>query len=85
MQLLSEDPLTAKELSQLAGLSEREVYDHLTHLQKSLKSKRQRLVVTPALCLDCQFNFRKRERLTRPGRCPVCRSTRIALPSFSIS
>ena len=85
MQVLSGDPLTAKELSQLAGLSEREVYDHLSHLQKSLKSKRQRLLVTPALCLECDFKFKKRERLSRPGRCPVCRSARISLPRFSLA
>ena len=81
---LSEEPRSARVLSKLAGLAEREVFDHLQFLQKTLKTRGQRLVLTPATCLDCHFVFRKRERLTRPGRCPVCRSTHLSEPLFSL-
>lgn len=81
---LSDVPVTPRELSQKLGLAEKEVLFHLTHLQKSLKTQNRRLVVTPATCLDCQFVFRKRERFSRPGKCPVCRSTYLSEPLFSL-
>lgn len=84
-QQLSAEPLSVRSLSQSAGLAERDVLDHLQHLQKSMKIKRRRLVVTPAACLDCAFTFHKRERLARPGKCPVCRSTRISEPLFAVA
>jgi len=84
LRALSAEPLSARALSQLVSLAEREVFDHLQFLQKTLKTRGQKLVLTPATCLDCQFVFRKRERLTRPGRCPACRSTHLSEPHFSL-
>ena len=84
LQLLSAQPKSARELSQEAGLSERDVVFHLGHLQKTLKTKRRRLRVTPATCLDCGYVFHKRTRLTSPGKCPVCRSTHLSDPLFSL-
>ena len=83
-QALGAEPLSARELSQKTGLAEREVVSHLRFLQKSLKHGAQRLQMTPPRCLDCGFVFHKRERLTRPGRCPVCRSTHLSEPLFSL-
>ena len=47
---------------------------------RSLRRGPVRLVTTPPECLACGFSFRKRrrERFSTPGRCPVCRSERIA-------
>ena len=84
LQALGAEPLSARELSQRAGLSEREVVSHLQFLQKSLKHGAQRLQLTPPRCLACGFIFHKRERLTRPGRCPICRSTHLCDPLFSL-
>jgi predicted Zn-ribbon and HTH transcriptional regulator len=84
LQALGADPVSARDLSQRIGLSEREVTSHLRHLQKSLRRDTQRLQLTPPRCLDCDFVFHKRERLTRPGRCPVCRSTHLSEPLFSL-
>lgn len=76
--------LSAREISQRIGLSERQVYDALTHLARSARGRRERLRVTPAACLDCGFVFVKRDRLTKPSRCPACRSTHIEPPRFSL-
>lgn len=84
-QVLGAGPATLRQLSQGAGLSEREVLAHLLHLQKSMKSQGRRLEITPSACLDCHFVFQKRARLTRPGKCPVCRSTRLSEPLFAIA
>ncbi len=84
-QFLTAEPQPARALSQAAGLPERDVLEHLQHLQKSLKTHKRRLVITPATCLDCQFVFHKRTRLARPGKCPVCRSTHLSEPLFALA
>jgi predicted Zn-ribbon and HTH transcriptional regulator len=81
--VLLDDSLTALEISERVGVREREVTDHLEHLQRSLARGEGRLVVDPALCLQCGFAFRKRERLSRPGRCPRCGGGRIQPPRFA--
>ncbi|MFL5354782.1 transcriptional regulator [Archangium sp.] len=79
-----ETGLTARELSGLVGISEKDVAGHLEHLEKSLRAGGAALEVIPAECLACGFVFRDRRRLTRPGSCPECRSTRIEPPAFRI-
>jgi predicted Zn-ribbon and HTH transcriptional regulator len=79
--LLKEETLSAREISAGVGASEKEVYDHLAHIQKS---REQILQITPAECRKCGFLFRKRERLRKPGRCPVCRGESIKDPFFSL-
>ncbi|RJQ50471.1 MAG: transcriptional regulator [Nitrospiraceae bacterium] len=74
--------LTAKELSGLLRVPEKEVYDHLEHIRKTVHKTGSALVVVPAECIKCGFVFRKRERLKRPGRCPVCHGESIEEPSF---
>lgn len=77
-------PATAKELSMDVGLRERDVAEHLAHLARSLEHRGEKLVVEPASCVACGFVFEDRSRLTRPGACPRCRSTRIDPPVFRI-
>jgi len=79
--LLSVESLTAMEMSERLGIPEEEVLEHLEHVRIALRT---RLVVVPALCMECGFFFRKRGRLKGPGRCPVCRNEHIAEPRFSI-
>jgi len=79
-----ETGLTAKELSARVGIPEKDVAGHLEHLEKSLRTGGAHLDVIPAECLACGFIFRDRKRLTRPGSCPECRSTRIDPPAFRV-
>ena len=81
MSLLKGNIFSAKDISSEVGLSEREVYEHLEHIQRTAHKD---FVVTPPVCRKCGFVFRKRERLKKPGRCPVCRSELIQEPVFSI-
>lgn len=81
---LREGPATARELSAASGIRERDVAGHLAHLSRSLPHRGERLVVEPAACLACGYRFSDRARLTRPGACPSCRSTRIDPPVFRI-
>jgi predicted Zn-ribbon and HTH transcriptional regulator len=77
-------PATAKDLSAEVGLREKDVAEHLAHLARSLEHRGERLVVEPASCVACGYAFQDRARLTRPGACPACRSTRIDPPVFRI-
>jgi len=76
--------LSAREISGLVSVSEKEVYEHLEHIQKTLTKKDYILSVTPAECVKCGFVFKKREKLKKPGKCPLCRSELIHEPFFSI-
>jgi predicted Zn-ribbon and HTH transcriptional regulator len=78
-------PLTARELSAEVRVREREVHEHLEHIRKSLEKTGKRLEVTPPECRKCGFVFADRNRLTKPGKCPSCRSTSIEAPAFKVS
>jgi predicted Zn-ribbon and HTH transcriptional regulator len=82
--ILNGNTLSAKELSVETGISEKDVYDHLEHIQQTISKGGRSFVVIPAVCRKCKFIFRKRDRLKKPGKCPVCRSESIQEPLFSI-
>jgi predicted Zn-ribbon and HTH transcriptional regulator len=77
-------PLSAREISALVSLSERDVIAHLEHLERSLAHAAEQLRVLPARCVQCQFSFDQRTRRSRPSRCPKCKSERIEPARFAI-
>jgi len=85
MTELEQGPLSARDLSGLVGIPEKEVAGHLEHIRASLHRTSRRFVVLPAECAKCGFVFDKRERLTRPSRCPVCKSESLHAPLFSLA
>lgn len=84
MALLERHPLSAREISAAVRIPEREVIDHLEHIRTAARQEGPHLLMTPAACKKCGFVFRKRERLNRPGKCPVCRGEQIAEPLYSM-
>jgi predicted Zn-ribbon and HTH transcriptional regulator len=84
--LLLREALGFDVLRQLLGLSVRRLEEELRHVERSARGQGERLVVEPARCLACEFRFRDREarHLHAPGRCPRCRSERIADPTFRL-
>ncbi len=82
--ILENRVLSARDISGSVGISVKEVYEHLVHIQKSLGKKGHLFSITPAECKKCGFVFSKRERLRKPGKCPVCKSESIEEPLFSI-
>ncbi|MCB2187420.1 MAG: transcriptional regulator [Deltaproteobacteria bacterium] len=79
--LLEEQELSARDLALTLALTVREVEEHLAHLERSLG---QRLVIHPAVCRNCGYEFRSRRRLDAPGRCPRCRQQRLDGPWFRV-
>ena len=84
IEALKENNLSALELSQLIGIREREVYDHLDHIKRTISRKGENLIVTPSSCLKCGYTFAQRARLTKPSRCPLCKGTRLTRPTYRI-
>ena len=84
MSLLDSRTLSARDISIDVGISEKEVYEHLEHIQRSINKRERNFIVTPAVCKKCGFVFRKRDRLNKPGKCPVCRNEIIQDPFFSV-
>jgi hypothetical protein len=82
--LLQDYSFTAKEISGFLKVTEKDVYDHLEHIRKTMNKGDYHLVVSPAMCDKCGFTFRKRGKLSRPGKCPICHSNLITPPIFSV-
>ncbi len=76
--------LSAQEISRQFRIPEKDVYIHLEHIRRTARRSRQELKVLPAVCNICGFAFNKRNRLFKPGRCPVCRRQHISPPGFSL-
>jgi transcriptional regulator len=84
IDLLKQEAMTALDLSQAVGVAEKDIYLHLHHIEKSIAGQGGKLRLTPCSCSACGFTFTQRRRLTRPGRCPRCRQSRINQPVFRI-
>ncbi|OGW39788.1 MAG: transcriptional regulator [Nitrospirae bacterium GWD2_57_9] len=84
VSLLEREACTAKDISGEIGIPEKEVYEHLEHIRRSLEGTARQFLITPAVCRKCGFQFSKRHRLKRPGKCPACRGESISAPAFGI-
>jgi len=84
MSILEQQSVTAKEISLCVKVSEKEIYEHIDHIRKSKKRDKFKLIITPGRCKKCGFAFKKRERLTKPGRCPLCHGESLEEPTFTI-
>lgn len=74
--------VTLSELARQVGETPKDVLDALTHLLKSSRHADYELVIEPAECRKCGFEF-STDKLSRPGKCPKCRGTWIFEPRFS--
>lgn len=84
MELLKNKELSMIEISKLVGISEKNISNHIEHIKKSLSNTGYFLKIKPAVCLECGYTFRKREKIKKPTKCPICRSEHIEDPLFKI-
>lgn len=85
IELLTGTRLSSHQLAQMLGIPEREVEEHLKHVEKTIaRDRTRRFVLDPSTCPDCDFVFRDRTKLTRPSRCPRCRGEGITAPRYGI-
>ena len=84
IEILKQDELNAIDISRMVSVREKEVYEHLSHISRSLKAKSQKLLIVPYCCLSCGYVFKDRRRFTRPGRCPKCKGGHIRMATYKI-
>lgn len=87
IRLLEKYTLDFEELRSELGQSRKALEEELGHLEKTVKRRGSKLVVGPALCLACGYEFEARDarRFHAPKRCPACKEERVAPPTFHIS
>ncbi len=81
--LLLESECSIRELSQVVGISEKEVIPHLEQIKISFK-KQKRFQIIPAICRQCGFVFEGRQKIKKPSKCPECRRNYIESPRYKI-
>jgi hypothetical protein len=77
-------PRTASSLARELGLRRGDLEEDLRHAIRSARAAGERVVIEPARCKQCGFLFDP-EKLSKPGKCPACRGTRIFEPLVSIA
>lgn len=82
--LLEKEQMSAREISRAVRIREKEVYEHLDHIARSVNVKKKKLVTIPSQCLQCGYVFKNRKRYSSPSRCPHCKSEQIQHPAYLI-
>jgi transcriptional regulator len=83
LELVSSEPRTLSSLSRELGLDKRGMEDDLRHMIRSALAAGHDVIVEPARCRSCGFLFDE-DRLTKPGKCPSCRGSRILEPLIRV-
>jgi predicted Zn-ribbon and HTH transcriptional regulator len=77
------EPRTLSSLAHDLRLTRPEVEDHVRHLLRSARTAGRRVTIEPARCRSCGYRFDE-HKITKPGKCPECRGTRIYEPLIQI-
>jgi predicted Zn-ribbon and HTH transcriptional regulator len=83
VDLLTEQPRSVSWLARELGLRRTDVEEDLRHAIRSARASGREVFVVPARCRACGFLFDD-ERLSKPGKCPECRSTRLYDPQIGV-
>jgi predicted Zn-ribbon and HTH transcriptional regulator len=76
LALLSDQPRSASSLARELGLKRIDIEEDLLHAIRSARATGHRVLVLPARCKACGFEFDE-TRLAKPSKCPACRAGRI--------
>jgi predicted Zn-ribbon and HTH transcriptional regulator len=82
--LLTAQPRSVSSLARELGLRRDDIEDDLQHLLRSARAAGHEIVVVPARCRVCGFTFGE-DRLSKPSRCPSCRSSRLFEAQISLA
>ena len=84
LKKLTAQPRSVSSIARELGLKRGDVDDDFRHLIRSARAAGHQVAIEPARCRACGFTFGE-EKLSKPGKCPVCRGTRIFEAQVSIS
>jgi predicted Zn-ribbon and HTH transcriptional regulator len=76
LQMLSIEPRSVSSIARELGLRRGDVEEDLRHAIRSARAAGHEIVVLPARCRACGFTFSE-DKLSKPGKCPECRESRI--------
>ena len=83
LALLSSQPRSVSSLARELGLRRGDMEEDLRHALRSARAAGHRVSVVPARCRSCDFTFDE-NKLSKPGKCPSCRGTRLYEPQIFI-
>ncbi len=84
VELLEKDKMSAKQLSDFFRVEVGFILEDLKHISISLKNVHKKLKEQFSVCNVCGYEFRNREKLSRPSKCPKCKSEDNTEPVFWI-
>jgi predicted Zn-ribbon and HTH transcriptional regulator len=84
IDLLSHEPRSVSALARQLGLRRGDIEEDLLHAVRSAIAAGHRVELIPARCKDCGFVFDE-DRLTKPGRCPSCKGSRLFEPLIRLA
>jgi predicted Zn-ribbon and HTH transcriptional regulator len=80
---IDRQPRSVSWLARELGLSRRDAEEELRHALRSARAAGHQILVVPARCRACGFTFDE-QKLSKPGKCPVCRGTRCYEPQIAL-
>lgn len=83
IRLLTGEARSVSSLAREFGLRRADVEEALGHAIRSARAAGHGVEILPARCRACGFTF-DQHRLSKPGKCPACRSTRLYEPQVLI-
>lgn len=83
LTLLSAQPRSVSWLARELGFRRGDVEEDLRHALRSARAAGHQVTVIPARCRSCGFTFDE-QKLSKPGKCPSCRGTRLYEPQIFI-
>jgi predicted Zn-ribbon and HTH transcriptional regulator len=83
VKILSLHPRSVSSIARELGLPRGDAEDHLRHAIRSAEAAGHTIIIEPARCRQCGFVF-SRDKLSKPGKCPECRGTRLHEPQIGI-
>jgi predicted Zn-ribbon and HTH transcriptional regulator len=82
--LTKTENMTLQELADITKSSVKTVAMDMDSVRKTIKYDNKRIEVKPAMCLNCNYVFYGRGRVSDPHKCPECHSERISPQIFRI-
>jgi predicted Zn-ribbon and HTH transcriptional regulator len=82
--MLSTQPRSVSSLAREMGLRRGDMEEDLRHALRSARAAGHQVSVIPARCRSCDFVFDE-QKLSKPGKCPSCRGTRLYEPQIFIA
>ncbi len=80
--MLQQSRHTAQQLANYFQVELKDIIEDLQHIEKSIRPKK--LKIAPAYCRKCGFAFKERSKVSKPSKCPRCRSEWIEPQMFRV-